>query len=316
MLSFVLVKHVAMPLSDVPFMGLFTPALLQLVRSRDGSGEMRWGRLLCAFLLAALAATVRTAGLALLPAFAWVVGQSVLTKVYSSRKKRWILLGSYLAGTLMLGLCCAFLLSRTVYFQEMKAQFVHTGLVNRFQSNVAAHAIDFGEVGVNVPYSKAPPTLKAAFTLFGMLLAALVLRGIWLRRRALGVLEVAFLAYGGMIFLWPWQDPRFWLPVVPLIAGFVALGMIDAASHRCLRFVGFAACAWFVSAGLVAMAYSTRITWAGKRFPDLYGDGTLTPSYRAAFDGRANVAVNNEAVVLLKRYDSRAQKAAPHRGIN
>ncbi len=311
MLSFVLVKHMTIPLSDVPFMGLFTLALLLLGRTQDGSDRMRWSCFLCAFLLAGLATTVRTAGVALLPAFAWVVGQSFLTNLHSSRRGRTILLRSCLAGIIIVALSCAFLISTTRYFQEMKAQYLQTGLVTRLQNNMVVHIKELGEVGVNAPYAKAPSVSKPAFTLVGILMIALVFRGIWLRRRSFGVLEVAILAYGGMVFIWPYPDARFWLPVLPLIAGFVALAMIDAASHRYFRIVGPVMCAWFTLAGLVAMAYSTRISWAGKRFPDLYGDGTLTPSYRAAFLGQTNVMVNSDAVILLKRYEPRAQKASP-----
>ncbi len=53
MLSFVLVKHVTIPVSDVAFLGLFTLVLLLLSRSRDEAGYVRWSWLVWAVLLAA-----------------------------------------------------------------------------------------------------------------------------------------------------------------------------------------------------------------------------------------------------------------------
>jgi hypothetical protein len=315
MLSFVLVKHMTLPLSDVAFLGLFTPVLLLLARAREGSGYVRWSWLVSAVLLAVVATTVRTAGVALLPAFAWVLGAPLLANLQKLWKERPVVLWSCLVGLLAVGLSCGFLISKTRYFGEMKAVYFHDGLIGRLLENVAVHTREMGEIGFNVPSSKAPSVLKPAYPLVGVLVIGLVFRGIWLRRRSLGVLEVTLLAYGGLIFVWPYSDARFWLPALPLIAGFIALVLIDAARHRYFKFVGVAMCAWFALAGLAALAYSTRISWAGNRFADVYGDGTLSPTYRAAFLGQTNVVADSNAMLLLRRYDPRAQRPAPRNGI-
>ena len=309
MLSFVLVKHMTLPLSDVPFMGIFTPALLFLVRSRDEAGQIKWVFMVSAILLTALAITVRTVGVALLPAFVWWVGQSILSNLNKMRKNRPLLLQTCLIGICVSGLLCALFISKTKYFQEMKDQYFQMGLANRLQNNLYVHTTDFGELGINLPSSKVPLELKPAFTVVGMLAIALAIRGVWLRRRSLSVLEIGLMTYGGIIFIWPYQDARFWLPVIPIIVGYIALAMIDISSQRYIRLFGIAACAWFVVAGIIALIYSTRISLAGNRFPDLYGDGSLTPSYRAAFFGQTNSVVNDEAIFLLKRYDSRTKRA-------
>ncbi len=222
---------------------------------------------------------------------------------------------SWLGGLLAVGLSCGFLISQTQYFEGMKAVYFHDGLIGRLRENMAAHTTEMGEIGFNVPSSKAPSVLKPAYPLVGVLVIGLVFRGIWLRRRSLGVLEATLLAYGGLIFVWPYSDARFWLPALPLIAGFIALALIDAGRHRHLKFAGAAMCAWFALAGLAALAYSTRISWAGNRFADVYGDGNLSLTYRAAFLGQTNVLVNSDAMLLLRRYDTRAQKLSPRNGL-
>ena len=316
MLSFVLVKHMTLPLTDVVFLGLFTLALLLTTLVRDGAGRMSWIWLCLAVLVTVVTIAVRTAGVALLPAFAWVLGAPLLPRLEKLWKKHPILLWSSLCSLAIFGLSCGFLICKTRYFGEMKTLYFQDGLCGRLLKNLVAHNMEMGEIGFNVPFAKASPLMKPAYYLVGILMIALILRGIWLRRRSFGVLEVTLLAYGGLIFAWPYLDARFWLPALPLIAGFIAIALIDAGKLRCFKFVAVAMCVWFSIAGLAAIAYSTRISWAGtRRFADVYGDGNLSPTYRSAFLGQTNVLENSEALLLLRRYDSRAEKASSHGGI-
>jgi hypothetical protein len=75
-----------------------------------------------------------------------------------------------------------------------------------------------------------------------------------------------------------------------------------------LRPAIFAYCSLYCLLGLVALGYSTRLTFAGRRFPDLYGDGTLRPTYRLVFLGEPPKNaddISQEAVYLLHRYEWR-----------
>jgi hypothetical protein len=347
MLSFVLVQFVTRPMSDVVFLGLFMLALLLITRVRDETGRTRWSWLGLAFLLTVLAITVRTAGVALLPAFAWVLGAPLLLNSDKLWKKRPIVLWGSLFSLLIFGLSCGFLISKTRYFAEMKALYFQAGLSGRLLKNLVMHSMEMGAIGFNVPTAKAPFFLKPAYLWVGMLMIGLIFRGIWLRRRSFGVLEVTLLAYGGLIFAWPYQDgmARFWLPALPLIAGFIALALIDAAKLRCFKFIGVAMCVWCIL-GLATIAHSTKVSWAaGTRYANVYSGNTLT--YRAAYYlGQTNLvekpddavvrnflnatglelyAVNtnnaivllehSDAILLLRRYDPRAQRAPSHNGM-
>ena len=310
MLSFVLVKHMTLPLTDVSFLGLFTLAVLLISRVRDEEGKMKWKWLGLALLLTVAATTVRTAGVALLPAFAWVVGLPLLAGIDKFRKKHAIVLWSSLFGLLLFGLASGFFISKTQYFAEMKSVYFHDGVSGRLLKNLIGHTTDMGEIGINMPAAKAPASLKPVIPLAGVLLIGIILRGVWLRRRFFGVLEITLLTYGGLIFVWPYLDARFWLPALPLFTGFIALALVDAAKTQIFKFAGIALCVWFVVAGSAALAYSTRISLAGNRFAEVYGDGSLRPTYRAAFSGKTNGVENTEAIFLLKRYDTRTQNAS------
>jgi len=60
--------------------------------------------------------------------------------------------------------------------------------------------------------------------------------------------------------------------------------------------------------GLAAMGYSTRITFAGQLFPELYGDNLLRATYRMALLGVVSDPkdIDQDAYGLINRYEWRA----------
>jgi len=345
MLSFVLVQLVARPMSDMVFLGLFMLAVLLIARVRDEAGRMKWSYLSLAILLTVATITVRTAGVALLPAVVWTLGAPLLLNLDKLWKKNSIVFWSSLFSLLIFGLLCGFIISQTRYYAVMKTLYFQDGLPGRLQKNLIMHSMELGAIGFNLPADKAPSLLKPAYYLAGILMTGLIFRGIWLRRRSFGVLEVTVLAYGGLIFAWPYPDARFWLPTLPLMAGFIALALIDAAKLRYFKFVGAAMCVW-VAMGLAFIAHSTWVSWSdGIRFADVYCVETMRPAYRAAYLGQTNVVekpddkvVRNflnsvafelgdsntnaailhlkrgDTTLLLKRYDPKAQRTPLHDG--
>ena len=137
----------------------------------------------------------------------------------------------------------------------------------------------------------------------GFLLFLLTLFGLATKRREISPTEVFLVCYMGILFSWPYYDARFWLPVIPLLIAYSVLAV------RHLRFpkgVVTIYCLVFVTLGFGAIAYSTRISFAGPNFPDRYGDGSLRPTYCAAFqscrDGGDPNKVDAKALRLLQEY--------------
>src|SRR5271166_2915225 len=73
LLSFVMVKHVTYPLSDVCFFGASMPCLWLLLRAEVGTRSGRYWRLAAAAPLVLFCIELRTIGIALIPAFAWAM---------------------------------------------------------------------------------------------------------------------------------------------------------------------------------------------------------------------------------------------------
>jgi hypothetical protein len=140
----------------------------------------------------------------------------------------------------------------------------------------------------------------------GFFALLLCVAGIWETRRKLDAQVWYVLGFASILLAWPWSDARFWLPVLPLLIGYVLIGARRIVPPSLLRPAILAYSVCFCVLGIVALGYSTRLTFAGSRFPELYGDGSLRATYRLVILGeqpKNTDDISQEALYLLHRYD-------------
>ena len=151
--------------------------------------------------------------------------------------------------------------------------------------------------------TKMPAKLHVMMPWMGLLLFLLTLFGLATKRRKISPSEVFLACYMGILFVWPYYDARFWLPVIPLLIAYLVLAVKRLRFSKAVITIY---CITFATLGFGAIAYSTRITFAGSKFPDRYGDGYLRPTYCAAFDscrdGGDPNKVDAKALRLLREY--------------
>ena len=310
LLSFVMVKHVTYPLSDVCFFGASMPCLQLLLRAEADTGPGRYWRLAVAAPLLVFCIEVRTIGIALIPAFAWaMVGGAPWARGVPEWLRRHRIASLVLLLLVLAGMAWAgrmFLHSRYLQFN---AKTLHRrGMIGNIVSDLKDHTQEWGELAVNVPVSKLPGGLALPVRIAGFLALLLGATGTWEKRRRIDAAVWYLAGFAAIVFAYPWFDTRLWLPVLPLLMGYVLIGARRLAPSRLLRPAIFAYCLVFCLLGMVALGYSTRLTFAGPRFPDLYGDGTLRATYRNAFLGESpkNAAdISPDALYLLRRYEWR-----------
>jgi hypothetical protein len=310
LLSFVMVKHVTYPLSDVSFFGASMPCLLLLLQAEADTSSGRYWRLAVAAPLLVLCIEVRTIGIALIPAFAWAaVGGAPWARSVPQWLRRHRIASLVLLLLMFVALAGAgrmFLHSRYLQFN---AKTLHKrGVVGNFVSDLSDHTQEWGELAVNVPVSKLPRALELPVRIAGFFALLLAATGIWEKRRKVDAAVWYLAGYASIVFAYPWFDTRLWLPVLPLLMGYVLIGVRHLVPSRLLRPVIFVYCSLFCLLGIVALGYSTRLTFAGSRFPDLYGDGTLRATYRTALLGeppRNADDVDQDSLYLLRRYEWR-----------
>ena len=99
------------------------------------------------------------------------------------------------------------------------------------------------------------------------------------RRDRLAAVDVYTAGYLAILLVWPYQDARFWIPVIPILFGYVALGWEHSWAGRPLRWARAAYLGAYGLLGVVALAYSSWISLARDRFPDRFaGESIATPT--------------------------------------
>jgi hypothetical protein len=175
---------------------------------------------------------------------------------------------------ILLGMGCASAVTAWVVMETSTLrdrQSVMSSLPDVISRTLIGRFRELSEIALNVPFSALSPTMRLAALLVGGLLLALVLAGVIVAGREIHATTVFFCTYCLIIFSWPYYDPRFWLPVIPLLAAYAGLAIQHAiARHRfwggCLRLY----LAVFMLIGAMTLAWSTAITFSGRRFPDTY----------------------------------------------
>lgn len=304
-LSWVMVKFTVIPLSDVPYFGASLASLAVVVSI--GGSRWPWGMLL-ALLLTVAAIALRGVGVALLPALAWGLSGRMLRSdrwLGMGKSKRRAILASVAGGGL------AIVATRAPLFTLGLGEYLNLGGMPAALGKVILTRLqELGELAVNIPAARMPGALESLLPLVGGGVTALVAAGAWSRRRTLTAPEIYLLAYLAILIVWPFGDPRYWLPIVPLLVAWGLLGLRTLARPALARLGGLGYIAVYGLIGLVALGYETWITLAGPAIGEVYGHETYGETYRAAF-GRPfdSQEVNRDALRVLLRYEPRARSS-------
>ena len=267
-LSLVFIKYVSIPLTDSAFFGL-AMCSLALVESAShlSFGRRFWWLILASWVLAAAALTMRRVGLALIPALLWSILCHKDFQIYISSRFHKIVA--------ILGIGCAGAVTAWIVMETSTLRDRQAVLAGRHFSDVLGQILIFRikeltAITLNVPPPVLPPTLRPVGLFLAALFLVLILTGVSIQRNVHPTTVFLF-SYFLIVFTWPFYDPRFWLPVIPLIMAYAGL----AIQHVVIRhqwFKIFVRCyvATFALIGTIALGWSTMVTFSGSRFPDTY----------------------------------------------
>ncbi len=304
LLSFIMVKHVTIPLTDVPYFCCSMCCLA--VMSQVTVMEWNWRfvvLVLLAWLLAVAAITVRRVGIALVPplVFMIVCTPHFKTLVQSLSRRSKLIIGVVVTvgggGTI-------YAVTKTSTLSDFIIVVGNSRITTMVVEVISYRFTELGEAFLNFPISEAPAGIHFIIPWIGIVLFILMLVGVATKRNRISPTEVYMACYIGILFMWPYYDSRFWLPVIPLV---IAYSVLAGRSLKVPHSVAIVYKSAFATLGFVAIAYSTRISLAGSSFPDRYGDGSLRPTYCAAFqscrDEGDHNKVDYKVLHLLREYE-------------
>lgn len=274
--SYIVIKHSTLPLTDVPFFGCASATLALLAYS---SNARVWRFLLlmsAAAVCVASALTIRRIGVALIPAwisvFIFRQGIPQLLKTWFVRRRAFILV-----STPVLLLIVVWGASHVLNLSDFAVVLRKSSPVEMIGNLLYFRITEAGEFLMNLPQSKVPHQLRLLTPAVGVVAIALLVRGLFSRRNDLKPVDVFVIFYLGILFVWPFPDSRFWLPIIPFALTYISHSL--RGFQRASQIISLAYSAVFVVFGLAALGYTTKVTLSGRNFPDVYGDGTLRASY-------------------------------------
>jgi hypothetical protein len=281
LLNWVIIKHTALPLTDIPFFGAAMFALTLGERGRAAASDrVAVAYFACAWLNALAAIGIRRPGVALLPALAWAIAiRPGWLKRYASFSiwQKISMTMVFLAAAIV---TLAWISSVSTLHDYTTPRSLME--ISKLLHNTTNYRLmEIGEVILNIPSAKLPlSALPLMPTIAGSVGLCIAIYGASLGRQ-LGTIEVFCLCYMAIMILWPYVDSRFLIPVLPLIVGycFVAVCNIGHRASRWKEKLPALAFAPYVLIGVTALSYNARLSLSAGDFPNLYGDGRLRETY-------------------------------------
>jgi hypothetical protein len=302
LLSFVLIRHFTIPLTDVCFFGVAMCCLLLMESAAELHGWELFRWIVLSWGAVALALAVRRVGLALVPALAWTtISHPQLRAAYHRCFIKTKTIAASL--TVLAGTAIIWIVTHFHTLRDWKSALIG------YQAFAAEAGIlhfrmkELGEMTFNTPYQVLPTRVAGLLPIVGAFLFVVLLAGMVLRRK-IGPTEVFILGYLAIIFVWPYYDPRFWLPIIPLVMAYVGLAMRRFMQFQTCRVLAEIYAFGFVVMGTFILLSSTKITFSGRNFPNLYGNdyhSTYCAVYQSC-DRPDNDPINPAALHLLKTY--------------
>lgn len=311
LLSWVCIKHVTLPMSDLSYFGASMVCVFAATAAQSARGVRRLAALAIAAGAAWASVRLRVLGVTLIPAVLWSAALPRGWRAESLRSRWSIALPAALAVAAA-GAGTIWLFPRTEYYRRLADEVARSDGRRVAASILEYRLSELGEIGLNVPPSMAPEWLSLVLPIAGAMVLGGVLRGMW-HRGTIAAPEVYVAGLLVVLFVWPFPEARLWLPVLPLMMGYIA-GVVRAAALSALARYALALCVWvYLVAGAAALAYSSYVSLSGSRFADVYAGGSMRRAYRTAYGSATPEEMDDltaKAVYVLRRH----QRAAPGGG--
>ena len=193
------VKNTMLPLSEIPFFGLANASVAALAAGRARRGIRL---VVIGVVLAVLACSMRTAGIALLPA---------VVLAFPERRSR-------VAAGVATAIAAAVAVTISPrYLDDLRGGWDGDPITHAL-AELRDLARDVGAAVSNVPVSRVDE-FESILVPIGALAVLLAGVTLWRRRHVLGPVDGWLLGCLAVVFAWPADHPRFVLPVLPVLLG-------------------------------------------------------------------------------------------------
>lgn len=304
LLNWTVIKFVAHPLSEMQYLFFSLAAVFTFYKFILNKNIRD---LLIAFLMAGLAFLTRSVGITLIAAF-------VVSLIWEFRKQLLVIIRGKWILVVTILLCVSIVL----YFSKQLGLNHYTGVLSkqfsgglRVSDVIRWHFSEWGEITLNTSRFKVinllPPNLgDLLFIILGILGIGGFIYICFIKKNRIPFIVKSYLFfYILLMFNWPFQDPRFWVPVVPLIAAVIS--QYSFSKNRIFR---LALILWLIVysiLGLVSIGYMTYTSFNKEELSKSQAKGVYRNEYETHFFGKplsdTVTRVDPYLVDFLNKYD-------------
>ncbi len=309
LLSWIMIKHATLPLTDMMFFALAMNSVMFAQRAAQRGEENRWIAAWCvAAILAVLATYTRIIGVTLIPALAvaLVFPDGAAWRAIERLIARKMVVVGVVVCVIAGAATTIWISSETDYGVELAKR--HREMGGIFAAIVTQGDMRLYELGLavlNLPASAVPLRMVAGVYVAGLCVGVALAMGAWRVRKLADPALMFFAAYFAILVAWPFLDPRFLLPVVPLGIACVMLAWKRFNFGKLGRLVGRALACGYAGLGVIALVMTTKVTFSGEQFPESYNHGgQFEASYQAAWGQPHDASkVMPQVLQVLKRHE-------------
>jgi hypothetical protein len=305
--NWTIIKFVAHPLSEMQFM-FFSTACLYYFNRYTKSRNLFF--LLTAVFFSLIAFFTRTVGIvliaSLIASFFWL--HRVPIVLYIFRRK--IIIVAIIGVTIL----AMFLMNRfglNHYLTEFNKQF---GEGVRYSEILRWHFVELAELFLNSSVDKIKsifpsPWISILFLIVGILFLFTFIKVLLLKRKGIPPIVLIYISlYGLLIFNWPYYDPRFWVPVLPLLLGVILIDLDYETVFLKIKknYIIFPLLLVYLVMGLISSVYFTYTSLNKNVLARTQANGVYKKEYEIFFNDQHEYSiyqVDTTVVNLLRRYN-------------
>ncbi len=304
LLNWTVIKFVTHPLSEMQYIFFSMGSLYFFYRYTQ---ERRVMLVLASFACGALAFLTRSVGVAL-------AATLVAGLVWQFRNALILLIRRH---KILVSIISLVVVGVIVFSRQLGLNH-YTGVFNKqfnegvtFSRILKWHFTEWSEIGFNTSIVKLLPFIPAGlarmlFIAGGILLFVIFGWLLFIRRNTVPFIVKAYLFfYFILMFDWPFYDPRFWVPVLPLVAAVIAGGSFPKTGIR--RMVVGVFLFVYIALGIVSVGYMTYTSLNRKVMARTQANGVYRNEYETVFFGKpqSDTArhIDNAVLSVIKRYN-------------
>jgi len=312
MINWLFVKFVTHPLSEMQYLFFSLASVLYYYRFIQ---QKKIGFLLLSIFLAWLAFMTRTVGVSLVGALAvGLLWEYRVQQIAFFKKNKFLVIG-ILGGIAAALIIFSKPLGINHYANVLSEHFKEAPFFKR----VGWRFKEWGELFINTPSNKVIDKLTntnkfageaswLAFVAVGFIIFCWFVYKVYFHKNNIPFFIKAYiLFYCIIMFNWPFNDPRFWVPIMPIIAA-VVLQALFANDNKILKRLSTVLLIVYIALGVFASGYMIYTSLNKKVFARTQAKGTYRSEYEIHFYGKplsdtVTSPPDTAVINLLKRYD-------------